>query len=123
MDCIAPSMDKIINHCIDQIWNLYDADNSGYLDREEAYRFVQESIKSNDAEERDEKNPKKLTFLEKEKKAAEEDVTKKQFEACFSAVDDDNNGSISKDEMLTFILLVCDIEDIDETIEKEETEI
>ena len=70
-------MDKIINHCIDQIWNLYDADNSGYLDREEAYRFVQESIKANDAEEKDEKKLKNLTFLEKEKKAAEDEVTKK----------------------------------------------
>ena len=33
-----------------------------------------------------------------------------QFEACFKAVDDDNNGMISKDELLQFILLVCDIE-------------
>ena len=69
-------MDKIISHCIGQIWDLYDADNSGYLDREEAYRFVQESIKSSDKEEND-KKPKKISFIDLEKKAAEDEVTLK----------------------------------------------
>ena len=51
-------------------------------------------------------------MLEIQKKEEEQKMTEKQFEACFSAVDDDNNGSISRDEMLQFILLVCDIEDL-----------
>ena len=73
LDCIAPSMDKIINHCIDLIWNQYDRDSSGYLDREEAYRFVQESIENHDYDEKD--RTRKLTILEKEKKEAEDIVT------------------------------------------------
>ena len=39
-------------------------------------------------------------------------MTHFQFEACFQAVDEDNNGSISRDEMLTFIKLVSDIEEL-----------
>ena len=97
--------------CIDQIWNQYDDDNSGYLDREEAQRFVTESIKSEDD---DKMQNKKLSMLELQLKEEEQKMTEKQFEACFSAVDDDNNGSISRDEMLQFILLVCDIEDLGE---------
>ena len=39
-------------------------------------------------------------------------MTDYQFEACFQAVDGDKNGSISKDEMLMFIKLVSDIEEL-----------
>ena len=41
-----------------------------------------------------------MSYFEREKKEEEERLSDKQFEACFSAVDDDNNGSISRDEML-----------------------
>ena len=68
-----------------------------------------ESIKSEDD---DKMQNKKLSMLELQLKEEEQKMTEKQFEACFSAVDDDNNGSISRDEMLQFILLVCDIEDL-----------
>ena len=52
--------------CIDQIWTKYDDDNSGYLDREEAKRFVMESVNKSDEEEKEPE--KKLTMLEKQKK-------------------------------------------------------
>ena len=56
-------MDEIMNHCIDEIWKLYDFDNSGYLDREEAYRFVKESIQHSDNEDNLKTKKKKLSIL------------------------------------------------------------
>ena len=40
-----PSTDAILRNCIDKIWIKYDADNSGYLDREETRAFILESIR------------------------------------------------------------------------------
>ena len=45
LDCKPPSIDFILSLCIEKIWTKYDEDNSGYLDREEAKRFVVESIR------------------------------------------------------------------------------
>ena len=52
----------------------------------------------------------KLTLEEREKREEEEALSQKQFEACFTAVDEDNNGTIDRGEMLHFIKLVSDIE-------------
>ena len=54
----------------------------------------------NKSEEEEKIPDKKLTMLEKFNKEEYQKMTDKQFEACFAAVDDDNNGSISRDEML-----------------------
>ena len=43
-----PTIDDIISACIDKIWATYDEDNSGYLDRAEAKKFVIESMRDND---------------------------------------------------------------------------
>ena len=94
--------------CIQSIWDQYDNDNSGYLDREEAKRFVMESIKGQN---QDTPLGKKMTLQQREKKEEEDELNEQQFEACFTAVDDDNNGSISRDEMLQFIKLVSDIDE------------
>ena len=39
------------------------------------------------------------------------ELNEAQFEACFTAVDEDMNGSISREEMLQFIKLVSDIDE------------
>ena len=44
IDCSPPDVNIILQSCIDKIWTQYDEDNSGYLDREEAKKFVTESI-------------------------------------------------------------------------------
>ena len=51
-----------------------------------------------------------MTLEQREKREEEEALSQKQFEACFTAVDEDNNGTIDKGEMLHFIKLVSDIE-------------
>ena len=36
--------DVIINKTVDDIWSKYDTDENGYLDKEEAIKFVKETI-------------------------------------------------------------------------------
>ena len=33
-------IDAVIRKCVDDIWAEYDKDNSGYLDKDEAKKFV-----------------------------------------------------------------------------------
>ena len=62
-------MNDIIQKCIDSIWTEYDADNSGYLDREEAKLFVMNSVNNKEPEEaKSLSDPKrKVSILEKQK--------------------------------------------------------
>ena len=39
-----PDSDEIIENCIDAIWDKYDVDQSGYLDKEECFIFMLESV-------------------------------------------------------------------------------
>ena len=87
------------------MWAKYDEDKSGHLDKEEARRFVIESIQGEDHEA-------DAKYKSSDQIAYEERMTNKQFEACFLAVDEDKNGLISKDEMFVFLKLVSDIEEI-----------
>lgn len=65
-------MDDILKICIDQIWDAYDDDCSGYLDREEAKKFVMESIDKSDEEGgRPASAHGKMSLIEKEKKEEE----------------------------------------------------
>ena len=60
---------------------MYDDDNSGYLDREEAYKFVKESIQVSDDNDGDESKEGlnklgiKVSFVDIEKKEKEEEMT------------------------------------------------
>ena len=41
-------IDDIVMKCIDEIWDKYDADESGYLDKEECFNFISQTfIKGN----------------------------------------------------------------------------
>ena len=40
----APDIDEVIKNCIETIWDKYDDDDSGYLDKEECFRFITESF-------------------------------------------------------------------------------
>ena len=39
-----PPLNDILKSCIEKIWVKYDADGSGYLDREETAVFIKESL-------------------------------------------------------------------------------
>ena len=38
-------MTAIIEQCVEDIWDHYDKDNSGYLDQEEVFVFVNETVR------------------------------------------------------------------------------
>jgi Ca2+-binding EF-hand superfamily protein len=76
-------INEVLRQCIDDIWNEYDTDGSGVLEKPEAKLFVTGILKSlginnglfSDAD----------------------------FETCYRDTDTDGNGVISKDEMRDFI--------------------
>ena len=39
-----PEIDEIIRNCVDSIFDTYDRLGYGYLDREQCYEFIQESM-------------------------------------------------------------------------------
>ena len=84
----APEIDDILVQCIDRLWNKYDDDNSGYLDKSETKVFIRESLYGETGE-------------------MDEDIlTEKQFNACFEIFDSDGSGTVSKAEMLYFIKII-----------------
>ena len=82
------NIDSVIAKCVDDIWQEYDKDNSGELDKEETKAFVKKTLcdmADGDGGE-----------------FSEED-----FDACFKEFDKDGNGTIEKDEMAIFIKKVA----------------
>ena len=80
--------DEFLRQYVDEIWDEYDKDNSGALDREETKRFVTNMrYVINILPKGDEKGG----------------VSEADFEACFKLVDTDGSGTIEKDEMAVFI--------------------
>ena len=83
-DCT--DIDMVIAKCVDDIWNVYDEDESGSLDREETKRFVKHT-------------------LGKQMDQGEFEIlfTPEMFDACFKEFDDDESGYIDRNEMIAFI--------------------
>ena len=79
-----------INVIVDEIWNLYDIDNSGTLDRDETRKFVQEYIP-------DMKNEWEFDEL--------------AFGRLFTDVDKDKTGQIKRHEMSEFLRRILYDED------------
>ena len=85
---LMPTVDSIIGEAVDSIWQKYDKDNSGQLDREETMRFFQKTLNElGETEEFDEK----------------------YFEEAFEAFDKDGSGTISQLEMHIFIKQMVDL--------------
>lgn len=76
-----------VQDAIDLIWDEHDADNSGFLSKEESKDFVKNTLKYLDAS-----------------RIAEFDGSK--FDEKFKEWDTDGNGVIQKSEMATFVLEV-----------------
>ena len=79
---MATPEEQAIKAVIDQIWDTYDADKSGALDKEETKKFVQDTLgglDSNDA------------------------FSDEAFDEVFATFDKDNSGTVEKDEMVGFI--------------------
>lgn len=73
----------VLKQCIDSIWDTYDADGSGVLEKPETKLLVSDILKGlgiNNGE-----------------------FSNHDFENCYRDTDTDGNGVISKDEMRQFI--------------------
>ena len=75
-------IDIVISRCVQEIWQEYDDDNSGSLDKEETRQLIQSTLC-------DMSDGKGLSDAE--------------FEACFNEFDMDGSGTIEKNEMIEFI--------------------
>ena len=73
--------EQAIQGVVDQIWNTYDVDKNGYLDKEETKKFVQET----------------LGYLGSGEKFYQE-----AFDEVFAEFDKDKSGTVEKSEMLDF---------------------
>ena len=67
---------------IDQIWETYDVDNSGALDKEETKKFVQDTLGNI---------------------GSGEEFSQEAFDELFATFDKDNSGTIDKPEIVIFI--------------------
>ena len=79
-------IDTVIGKCVEEIWNKYDVDNSGALDKEETKKFVQDT----------------LSDMQDGAGFNDED-----FDQCFREFDKDNSGTIERGEMVQFIKSVA----------------
>lgn len=81
--------EQIIDNMINQIWDQYDLDNSGVLDKAETRRFV-----------------KKVLFNMGEREFKEEEFVK-----LFEDFDTDGNGFITRQEMKSFLKHVIPVKE------------
>ena len=74
----------IIAQCVDEIWDVFDDDNSGFLDKEETKKFVESTMKDMNDDDHYE-------------------LSEEDFEQTFAYFDVDGNGVIERAEMIKFI--------------------
>ena len=79
-------IDAVIAKCVDEIWNKYDDDGNGFLDKEETKHFVQDTLAD---------------------MADGAGFNDEDFDQCFREFDKDMSGTIEKGEMVQFIKQVA----------------
>ncbi len=79
---MASTEEQAIQGVIDQIWDKYDVDKSGALDKEETKKFVQDTLGN---------------------LGSGDDFSDDAFDEVFKTFDKDNSGTIEKSEMVVFI--------------------
>jgi hypothetical protein len=87
-------MDNAIQQVVENVWTTYDTNGSGVLEKEEAMKFVKDS----------------LTQMNSGRSAYE--YKDSDFGAFFDELDKDHSGSIDKGEMFTFISKVISGQDV-----------
>lgn len=85
---MAPDFDEIIQLYIDSIWDKFDEDLSGYLDKEECFNFILESFFSFHMDNIDE--------IAEKNDLKDLNNFKEQFDELYVKLDEDGSGTISK---------------------------
>ena len=89
-------LDKILYACINEIWQKYDDDKSGTLDKKEIKRFILSTITEMHG-----------GSDETAESMFEDYFTQEDFDECFKKVDVDGSESITKEEMMDFVKLLA----------------
>ena len=97
-----PDFDEILSSAIDEIWELFDVDGDGCLDKRETRDFVDFCMNNQQNNEKinDQVDESKLSDQNSEDDGP---ITPEQFEEYFKKVDQDGNGLLEKEEMLIFL--------------------
>ena len=85
-------MDDVVKKCIGDIWHQYDPENTGYLNRDQAKLFVKQTL---------------TEFVGKD--MIDEIWQEATFEAAFTDYVDEEEETISKADMSSFIKKVADM--------------
>jgi Ca2+-binding EF-hand superfamily protein len=68
---------KVVKDYVEELWHLYDADNSGVLDKQETMTFIEDNYG---------------------------EISGDVFDKIFTQFDADNSGTIEKSEIVDFIM-------------------
>ena len=79
---MASPEDQVLSGVIDQIWDTYDIDKSGALNKKETMKFVQENLGD---------------------LGSGDEFSEEAFDKVFSSFDKDFSGTVEKSEMVVFI--------------------
>ena len=74
--------EQAIQGVIDQIWDTYDVDKSGALDKQETKKFVQDTLGN---------------------LGSGDEFSDEAFDEVFATFDKDNSGTVEKSEMVVFV--------------------
>mgnify|MGYP001946875011 CR=1 FL=1 len=78
------AQDKLIKATIASIWDQYDTNGNGFLERDEAFKFIKQTMADIASE-------------------IQYSLSDEECEAAFNTYDSDGSGQISKTEMHHFI--------------------
>ena len=79
---MATPEEQAIQGVIDQIWDTYDVDKSGALDKDETKKFVQDTLGN---------------------LGSGDEFSEEAFSEVFATFDKDGSGTVEKNEMVVFI--------------------
>lgn len=74
--------EMMIQQTVEAVWSNYDTDGNGFLDKDETFNFVLDSLRS---------------------MGQEANLTREAFEEAFAEYDADGTGRISKGEMAAYL--------------------
>lgn len=86
---IREDFNNVIQEYVDELWQKYDADRGGTLDKIEVMKMVQEMVHES---------------------SQFSDFSYDEFELLFQAFDRNGDGVIQKDEMKMFLLELCGLD-------------
>lgn len=79
-------MEAIITDTVDQIWDVYDDDGNGILDKEETRNFLYDYLKMIGAN--------------------EDEFNDEVFDQIYGQIDEDGSGEIDKEELIDLLYVL-----------------